>query len=336
MPSTGNLTIQAALDNVASQLGGSKTSAVIEITNNEFYVETPTVNLGASQSIQLRAKDGNRPVLVLSGDMSIVGYDQSAFSIDGLLIAGGAVFVPLNDSNGNLNLLDSLSISNCTLAPGAVPQILTVPAQGAAPRLFVEATDVSVTIDASILGAIRAIEESNLSISNSIVDATSEFEIAYSALDSESAGGTLSTANCTIIGKVHAVEIPLATNTIFAANISSVDSWPAPVIADELQQGCVRFSYVPTGSRVPRCFQCHPAADDPGPVVPAFTSLRFGDGAYCQLAQPSGKAILQGADNQSEIGVFNNVYQPQRIGNLETSLQDYIRFALNAGIFYAS
>ena len=87
---------------------------------------------------------------------------------------------------------------------------------------------------------------------------------------------------------------------------------------------------------MPRAFRCYPGPNDTAPTAPAFTSLRFGDPGYCQLAPQSGAAILQGADNQSEMGAFNGLYQPQRVANLNTMLEDYLRFGLQAGIFYAT
>ena len=83
-------------------------------------------------------------------------------------------------------------------------------------------------------------------------------------------------------------------------------------------------------------YRCHPAADDAAPVFPAFTSLRFGDAGYCQLAKQSGPEILQGADDRSEMGVFHDLHQPQRVANLQNGLNDYLRFGLEAGVFYAS
>jgi hypothetical protein len=329
-------TIQAALDYAATELAGQKNSATIEISNNEYFLETPNVVLGEGKTVELRGKDGNRPVLVLSGDMLITGDDSSVFQIDGLLIAGGSVVIPKTTLTGVPNLLSELQISNCTLAPCDIPNIISVSKQVAVPRIRVEAVDVSLTIDSSILGSMRSVEASTCTLTNSIVDAQSEVEIAFAALDSAGPGAALIVTNCTIIGKVHSKEIVLASNTIFVAGTADIDSWAAPVIADQLQQGCVRFSYVPANSRVPRRYRCQPVDDDPTPVFPAFTSLKFGDPAYCQLAQQSGPEILEGADDQSEMGVFHDVHQPQRIGNLRISLQDYLRFGLQAGVFYAS
>jgi hypothetical protein len=137
----------------------------------------------------------------------------------------------------------------------------------------------------------------------------------------------------TIIGKVHVQLMQLASNTIFFAKLDPLDQWIAPVVADQLQQGCVRFCYVPPGSQVPRVFNCYPVAGKPS--TPAFTSLRFGDPGYCQLTDWSG-LIVNGADDQSEIGVFHDLYQPQRLSNLRVMIADYLRFGLEAGIFYAT
>lgn len=328
-------TIQAALNQAVSQLVDPNTSAVIEIQDNEYYLETPSVAVPAGKSIELRAKDGVRPVLVLSQDFAVLGGDESALQINGLLISGGSIAVPAIDASGNPNRLHELKLSHCTLYPGATPQIGSVAAQPAAPRLWVEAGDVSVTIDSSIVGSVRATDTCRLTVTNSIVDALAETEVALAGLDSIGAGGPLTVRNSTMIGKVHTLRMDLASNTIFVADLLPLDLWLAPVLADQLQQGCVRFSYVPPGSIVPRKYRCQPA-DNAAAVFPAFTSLRCGDAGYCQLAPQSGAEITQGADDESEMGVFHDLYQPQRESNLRGSLQEYLRFGLQAGIFHAS
>ncbi len=329
-------TIQGALNLANTRLGGREATAVIEIANNEYFLETPVVSLAAGKTVELRAKDGNRPVLVLSGDMTIAGDVDSTFRLDGFLVAGGSLVLPQATPSGPPNVLAQLRIANCTLTPCDTPQVGTVHAQTAVPRLRVEIGTVKVTIANSIVGSVRTVEDAEFTITDSIVDAQNPVEVAYAGLDSAGPGATLTVTNCTIIGKLHAGQIKLGSNTLFVAELATLDSWGYPVFADQLQQGCVRFSYVPAGSQVPRAYRCHPSANDAAPVVPAFTSLRFGDAGYCQLAQQSGVEILQGADDQSEMGVFHDVHQPQRLGNLRTSLNDSLRFGLQAGIFYAS
>ena len=69
---------------------------------------------------------------------------------------------------------------------------------------------------------------------------------------------------------------------------------------------------------------------------PVFTSLRYGDAGYCQLSPACAVEITQGADDQAEMGAFHNLYQPRREANLRAALDEYLRFGLEAAIFYAS
>jgi hypothetical protein len=323
-------TIQAALNQLATSGG------VIEIENNEYYLETPTVLVPAGKKIELRAADKRRPILALSSALTISGGAGSQFVINGLLISGGAVRAP-KTSAGQPNQLAQLSLRHCTLAPGASPAIGSVPAQTAAPRLIIEAAKLKAEITHSITGAIRSIDEAQLSISNSIVDALAESASAYAAPDNFSAGAPLTLKNSTIIGRVHTLLMELASNTIFFAALSSTDNLSAPVRATRLQQGCVRFCYVPPGSLLPRRFHCQPESlSDAARLRPVFTSLRYGDAGYGQLDERCAVEIREGADDQAEMGAFHDLYQPQRIGNLRARLDEYLRFGLEAGIFLAS
>ncbi|MBW4670825.1 MAG: hypothetical protein KME60_26225 [Cyanomargarita calcarea GSE-NOS-MK-12-04C] len=67
---------------------------------------------------------------------------------------------------------------------------------------------------------------------------------------------------------------------------------------------------------------------------PIFTSEKYGEPGYAQLSQVCGKEIRTGAEDGSEMGVFNSLKQPQREANLRASLKEYLRFGLEAGIFY--
>ena len=69
---------------------------------------------------------------------------------------------------------------------------------------------------------------------------------------------------------------------------------------------------------------------------PQFTSLRFGDPGYGQLSLRCAEAIRRGADDEAEMGVFHDLFQPQRETNLRVRLDEYLRFGLEAGIFYVT
>ncbi|HEX9990098.1 MAG TPA: hypothetical protein VGE45_16695 [Chloroflexia bacterium] len=164
----------------------------------------------------------------------------------------------------------------------------------------------------------------------------------------------------TIFGTTYVKELTLASEVIF------VD----PVRAAHRQAGCVRFSYVPPGSRTPQCYRCQPElsittqtaeakeqakADNViltpaasavieatiearvrASIVPSFTSTHYGAPAYAQLSQVCPREITTGAGDGSEMGVFSSLKQPQREANLRTALNEYLRFGLEAGIFYVS
>jgi Phage tail protein (Tail_P2_I) len=308
----------------------SQPSVVIEITDNGYYVETPSFAVPDNRSVQIRAADGNRPTVILSGDWVVTVGDETTVSFDGLLIAGGSLSIQQNTSADTV----TLQISHCTFNPATTPSIGGAPAQPPLPSLWIEPGNVAVQVDHSILGAIRVGSGSTVSLTTCIVDALSPSEVAYACyLDATSAGCPLTVVNSTIIGKVHTEQMALASDSIFFAELAPLDLWTAPIIADQLQQGCVRFCYVPPGSVVPRVFHCYPVSGQAS--TPEFTSLRFGDPGYCQLTDRSG-LILSGADDQSEIGVFHDVYAPQRLANLNVMLSDYLRFGMEAGVFFAT
>jgi hypothetical protein len=71
-------------------------------------------------------------------------------------------------------------------------------------------------------------------------------------------------------------------------------------------------------------------------MLPHFTSLRYGDPGYAQLRGATDRVIREGAEDEGEIGVMHPLYQPQRETNLRIRLDEYLRFGLHAGFFYAT
>ena len=41
-----------------------------------------------------------------------------------------------------------------------------------------------------------------------------------------------------------------------------------------------------------------------------------------------------GADDEAEMGAFHDLFQPQRESNIRLRLREYLRFGLEAGVFY--
>jgi hypothetical protein len=230
-----------------------------------------------------------------------------------------------------------------------------------APSLLVEYTEspIEVEIDHCILGPIRAPPNATVLIRHSIVDANSDTAAAYADLDGLGAGGTISVVNSTINGTMHTELLKLVSNSIF---LSRTEDGSAPIRSERRQTGCVRFSWLPLEARVPRRYRCQPdleiaehievaikrsgtgkisdadrqAIQDAVVVrlVPAFTSLRYADPGYCQLRISAPEQIRSGADDEAEMGAFHDLFQPQRESNVRARMREYLRFGLEAGVFY--
>ena len=68
-------------------------------------------------------------------------------------------------------------------------------------------------------------------------------------------------------------------------------------------------------------------------IYPRFTSERYGDPGYAQLDKYVSLKIFEGADNNAEMGAFNFLSQSHRINDLKSSLNEYLRFGLEVGVF---
>ncbi|HLJ35881.1 MAG TPA: hypothetical protein VKU38_19645, partial [Ktedonobacteraceae bacterium] len=220
--------------------------------------------------------------------------------------------------------------------------------------LLINQKGQTVNIEKSIVGSLLIYQDEvreeplHINISDSILDATDEKRNALSAPDDEIAYTILSVVRTTVFGQILVHAIDSAENSIFRGVITVA----------RRQRGCMRFcSYVP-GSRVPRRYECQPdlvdaAVDErlktqPGDVrdaakqrehdrvLPRFNSTHYGSSTYCQLALTCAQEITHGADDESEMGVFHDLFQPQRAANLRARLDDFTPAGMETGIIYVS
>ncbi|MEQ1903368.1 MAG: hypothetical protein ABL888_04215 [Pirellulaceae bacterium] len=342
-------------------------SAVIEITDSGVYTESLSIDLKENESLQIRAAKRTRPVIRLLDYIAdrpdafcIRGAKGSRVTLDGLLIYGRGILVdgPDSESDGKpLKVqgdLCDLTIRHCTLVPGWGLHCDCEPRQAGEPSLELRNTGAQVKIEHSILGAIEVVagRENNsvpgrIDISDSIWDATNDERDVLSGPDGEVAYIRLAVARSTVLGQILTHEIELAENCIFRGNI----------MVARRQTGCVRFCYVQPGSRTPRRYECQPdlvhqaIKDDPempdqskpaallqaaDRVRPQFNSVRYGKPNYCQLAETCAAEIKRGADDESEMGAFHDLYQPQRAANLSARLTDFIPAGMDAGINFST
>jgi hypothetical protein len=69
---------------------------------------------------------------------------------------------------------------------------------------------------------------------------------------------------------------------------------------------------------------------------PVFTTSRFGQPAYVQLHASCPVEIRTGAENGSEMGIFQSLGQAQCEANVRARMEEYLRFGLESGIFYVT
>lgn len=342
---------------------GKLPRAVIEIADSGVYVENRlATSLDAQEILHIRAANHKRPVIRLveervdrtnaldiEGNSHITGAADSRLVLDGLLIFGRGVHIE--------GELAQVTIRHCTLVPGWDLEHDCEPKLANEPSLTLANSDATVTIEHSILGAIR-VEENEVQqepprfqISDSILDSTSRDWPALSASSQHGhvrkAYARLTMTRCTVFGNVEIHAVDLAENSIFNS----------PLRVARSQVGCVRFCYVPDNSRTPSRYNCQPdlveqavANDDSIPgtekaaeearesarVTPKLNSERYGTPTYCQLAAECAEEIKRGADDESEMGAFHDLFQLQRAANLRARIDEYIPAAMEAGIIYAS
>jgi hypothetical protein len=328
-------------------------AAVIEIQDSAAYTEQLAIELEEGEYLQIRAASGKRPIIRLldhsverPDGFSIRGKRASRFKLDGVLVAGRGLRI--SGLSENLDPPDhgdlcDVVIRHCTLVPGWWLDCDCAPMAPHEASIALTDSSASIMVEHSIVGAIhvtaneRAQDPVKVSISDSIVDSTHEDRLAICAPNLPLAFAQLDIRRSTIIGQVAAHAIELAENSIFTGNVR----------VGRRQIGCMRYSFVPPGSRTPRRRRCQPdeamgkAAADlekqaAGQMAPEFNSLRYGQPAYGQLAQSCVVEIRRGADDESEMGAFHNLFQPQREAILAARLFEYTPADMSAGILFAS
>jgi hypothetical protein len=326
----------------------------VRIEDSKRYAAPPTITAttplpDADQSVVLQADDLQRPLLTRSDQLRLAMDPDTTIVLNGLVLAGAPLVIEQADDTRPRTLI----LRHCTLVPGLTRQPSGEPGTLGRASLIVLHPFASVTLDHCVVGPIVAIDGAAVTANDSVIDACGRDQVAFcgrapgapgtlltvsTAADRQVgdglvAGGHLELEACTVLGKVHAQQLDVSNSLLLAALADGGDPWTWPVWAERRQLGCIRFSFVPPGSRTPRRFHC--AGDDPA-ERPFHTSLRYGDPGYMQLRRSTVDAIRLGASDESEMGVTHELYAPQREDNLRIRMDEYLRFGLEAGFFYAT
>jgi len=341
---TGVITILDSLSEMDTGIGNLRIRIPGKSKLLIIGAQWPQLALSASPARGQFQASGVRPhwrgTLEIEGSAGASSDEPGAIFMNGLLLEA-----PIRVVAGNLGHLD---VRHCTV---------------------VHVRDGTVVPGAAKINVASSNDRLAVRIHRSIVDGIGVAAPIKQLLVTQSAVGTGSTAapaiDCpqtaaqvnesTVFGATRVLSLE-ASSSIFAATVEAI----------RRQQGCVRFCYLPRGSRTSRRYRCQPdyeirrqveaaaaaahaqggALSEPekariqaaieGWLAPAFTAATYGDPGYAQLDDRCPVQIRRGSEDESEMGVFCFLKNAHREQNLRTVLAEYLPLGMEAGLFFVS
>lgn len=330
----GTADFESIVDALDEWATAGRPDAVVRILDSSTYDGDLEVEPADTRGLVLEAASGQRPVVL--GSVTVTaptgGSPDAALTLAGFAVEGAVVLGA--ESLGRLRLVD------CTLVPGRALDEEGTPQDLDAPSISATAPNDRLRIEVvrAIVGRlIVPAETAGLTVADSVVDAgAGSGRAAIAATPGGLRPGPATTIErSTVFGAVRVRELALASQVLFTDR----------VVSERRQAGCVRFSFVPDGSRTPRRYRCQPdlaLEDEPGAsaarlsaeLQPSFTSVHFGDPGYARLSLATAEAIRTGAEDGSEMGIFGSLAEPLREASLRLRLDEYLPFGLDAGPIY--
>lgn len=260
------------------------------------------------------AADTVRPII--DGDVRVRGLATSAGNrgqllLDGLLITGTVIV-----ENG---ALQGLRLQTCTVlgAPGV--HVHTVGSANA---------ELAVEVAQAIVGDVEAPGLiAGLTVDDTAVTGLIRAPEATARIDRSTVVGT------TVLDRLD------ASSSIFVGRVT----------VERHQDGCVRFCYLPRGSRAPRRFRCQPdladeaAVEAGGAAASALVLLRVRPRfvgtdplapGFLLLAADTAVEVRGAAEDGGEPGSWNHLQHGVRASNLRNTLPRFLRFGLEPGVFF--
>jgi hypothetical protein len=198
-----------------------------------------------------------------------------------------------------------------------------------------------ITVDRSVCGPLRiggpgSAVSGELLVSDSVVATDGAPGDALAALDAD-----VTLCDVTVLGTASMRSLS-ATNAVFAA----------PVTVTRRQTGCVRYSFVPDGSAVPRMFRCQPAlaladaeeaahrpltTDEADSVrlanEPVFLDVTLDEPTVAMLHPLCPETVRSGGEGDAEMGAFARAAFGIAVADVRALFDEYLPVALEAGVF---
>jgi len=340
----GGLTLQAAL----AGLDSATAAIVVQIEDSLTHALDLSaiagtsvdggVSLRLARSLTIRAADGHRPILRLATPLafrpvaaSAAGPGDPVVRLEGLYLAPDSAF-PAGAALISRAAVARLEIAGCTLAPGghslrngarAAAQAALHLANGygfsnpAEEAAFAPTPDI--ILQRSIAGALAVDDRYRLDVEDTIVDAAGAAPPAIGAATNPATGwgAALAFSGLTCFGATRVSAVG-GSGGIFTGRFEVLDN----------QHGCVKWSAFagdPQDRPPPNHF-CVRASE--ARIV--FTSRRFGDGAYAQLARETDHRVSTRGPRDDAMGAFGFALEAHKFANLNIRLREFMPAGVRA------
>jgi hypothetical protein len=298
-PSQVDNAFQQALDNFG-------TNSAVRIEYGATITVPAATTLPANGNFEVRGADGVWPTLRLSAPWQIQGGAGSILTLRGLRLADDALQVMAAG-------LKQLTLIDCTVVPGSG-------------RIVIDEPACKLIAVRSILGCLRVRPSVEIDLIDCVVDSGAA-DVPVIAASDGSPAGIFWSERSTLVGDVALLGFDEASNSLFARRPDRTNTG-APVSAQRLQSGCVRYSALPRGSIAPRRYRCFPAEGDTTSPEPVFDSLAYGEPTYATLVPANPDPVLTGAENGGEMGVGNPDSYHRRKRLLDRDLIEWVPFGM--------
>ncbi|MCU0286339.1 MAG: phage tail protein [Acidobacteria bacterium] len=295
----------ASLNSALAAWAENGKNGIIRIADSCTYKisETSHIETGTNDYLAIEAAEGMCPCLTgniwLNGTCPGGRVDLNGLRVDGPIVLQGELHLTVAHSTVKGLAFNTIVNEDQTFNENQIH-------------------DLQVTVTHSIVGPIHLPETiRQLYVGDSIIDGRHINSAAIVA-------PTVILERTTVLGAADIKQLSAATDVIFTG----------PLNVQRTSEGYIRFSYLPEGSRVPvmeyKCIKGHLNISD------LFTTVEYGRPGFAQLGSRCPKEIKVGAENESEIGAFNHLYQARRQACLKDALNQYFPYGLKPGVFYVN
>ena len=309
------------------------TEGVHQIGDSRTYLHDADTDLTMTGDLTIQAANGERPYIRFAATPG--GATPARFVIDAdadgyKLVLDGLWFGMFEVGQGSVadagaapidvelvlaGNFDSVILRNMTLDPGGIQARLVAGQTFVIPsiRLVLDGATDLLVVDHCVTGPIEeGLDATDLCTANRICIFDSIVRGHGSVPAFRGRYATVEIARSTLFGDVEAARF-LVDDTIVQGSLAAQDP----------QGSCVRYSAaVETAALgIPNAYRCV-AFEDTMPNH-IFVSRRFGDPGFAQLSETAPETVRRGAENTSEMGVYNRTLDAIKRDDLIYKLSEF-------------